>query len=577
MTAEIVQLRQDPDQSALRATGAEYAVLGALLLEESAELVLEVAAICEAGDFFYHRDKLIFGLLVGMAQERRPICMVTLVDCIQATGKTEEYGGLGYVSSLPDRAPSSANVREHARAVREAALRRRARVLAGELRELLEGGALDTEADLPEVLARAGRAIEVLVAQVGELRAPVGPDPLVRARLAISKQDKTPRPTLSNVSTIFMEDPRWSSLRLNLLGDTLEWQGKVWEQGALMRAEAARWLARHYQLEANGKLVEEALLAAAQARAYHPVAEYLQGLTWDGERRIHRLLDEALGVEPTELLQLYVRRFLLGAVARAMRPGSKVDTALILVGAQGARKSSFFRELFGAGWFGDSPIPIGDKDAAIQLRAVWGYEAAEMEDLSRKTAEAVKQFLSSPADLYRAPYERAASSRPRHSVLCGSTNRAEFLTDDTGSRRFWPITVPDAHVIRLDLVRAWRDQLWAEAMAAWQAGEPWWFERDEEERLGRAVDVARYQERDPWEPDVEAYLKNTWTPFSTEEVMNGLKLRMDERDQRTSRRLSRILGQLGYVQKSIRQPSDRFIKRWSHARFSANRPDENPG
>lgn len=560
-----------PAPADLAPIDAERTVLGGLML--APEQLEDVAAVLAPGDFFRGHHRTLYTLLLTMAREREPIELVSVIHRIRATRQPDEYGGLGYVSGLPDQVVSTENLLHYARTVRLYFLRRSTRDLARRLTTMLIAGAEDQERDLAEVLSRAGQELQAVSVQVGQVRAFDGPDPLVRAKLEMNAQ-RLPKPSLSNLTIIFGEDPRWSTLRLNRLGDTIEWQGRSWEQGAAMRAEAARWLALHYRMTATGANVEEALLAVSQARAFYPVEEFLCGLTWDRQPRIHRLLGEVLGVESTPLLQLYVRRFLISAVARALDPGCKVDTALILVGAQGAKKSGFFKTLFGAEWFGDSPIPIGDKDAAILLQRVWGYEAAEMEDLSRKTAEAVKQFMSTAADIYRSPYERAATAKKRRSVLCGTANRAEILVDDTGARRFWLLTIPGGWIVRLDLIASWRDQLWAEARAAYESGERWWFDRDEELDLGRAEDVRQYQERDPWEGDVEDALKNVFSPFKTEEVLKWLKLRAEERNQTNSRRVARILTSLGYTSKSMRvgKDKDEFVRRWIHARWPAEAP-----
>lgn len=547
---------------------AEQTVLGGLMLEP--EKLEEVGAVLGPGDFFRPHHRTLYALLVAMGRDREPIELVSVIQRIRATRQPDEYGGLGYVSALPDQVVSTENLLHYARTVRLYALRRSTRDLARRLSTMLVAGAEDQERDLAEVLTRASQELQAVSVQVGQVRSFDGPDPLVRAKLALNAQ-RLPKATLSNLTLIFGEDPRWSSLRLNRLGDTIEWNQGTWEQGAAMRAEAARWLAQHYRLDvSSGSLIEEALLAVAQARAFYPVEEYLRGLTWDGTPRIERLLGEVLGVESAPLLQLYVRRFLLSAVARALEPGCKVDTGLILVGSQGAKKSGFFKTLFGPEWFGDSPIPIGDKDAAILLQRVWGYEAAEMEDLSRKTAEAVKQFMSTAADIYRSPYERSATAKKRRSVLCGTANRAEILVDDTGARRFWLLTIPHGWIVRLDLVTSWRDQLWAEARAAYERGERWWFEIDEEAELGRAADVRQYQERDPWEGDVEEALRTVYTPFKTEEVLKWLKLRAEERNQNTSRRVAKILSGLGYLSKTMRPGKGDLgvVRRWTHPRWA---------
>lgn len=421
--------------------------------------------------------------------------------------------------------------------------------------------------DLADVL-RGPEAVDILLRLLAdaEQQQPVavpeedGPHSRVLPLLAANNRGQL-KGCFSNVYLIFLRDPRWADLRLNVLGDIVERGGKDVGNEAVLTAQATAWLAEHYQVYVGTQMVRDALWAVAQERSYSPVADYLRSIRWDREPRIHRLLGEVLGCAEHETHQLYLRRFMVSAVARALDPGCKVDTTLVLVGEQGAKKSSFFKLLFGAKWFGDSPIPIGDKDAAILLRTVWGYEAAEMEDLSKRTSEAVKQFLSTAADLYRGLWERNARFKPRHAVLCGSTNRTQFLTDETGHRRFWPLLVPKDHVICLDLVEEWRDQLWAEAVAAHRAGERWWFDRQEE--LDRQVEVESFAESDPWEEIFQEWLATRMYPFSINEALGGaLKLDAWQQDQRTVRRVGKVLRRLGCQPKSSRD-NGKFTWKWS--------------
>ena len=398
-----------------------------------------------------------------------------------------------------------------------------------------------------------------------------GPHPPTQRQLALTKES-FPRACYSNAVVILQKDPRWATLRLNLLNDVVEHDGKDTPELTLV-AQAAVWLSQNYGLHLGSQPVKEALYAVATERAYSPIQDYLRGLTWDGQGRIQRLLPEVFGLPATPLYETYLRRFMVGAVARALSPGCKVDTALIFVGQQGAKKSSFFQTLFGAAWFSDSPIPIGSKEAGIQLRATWGYEAAEMEDLNKRTAEAVKQFMSSSSDLFRGLWERGARRRLRSSVLCGSCNKPQFLSDETGHRRFWPLPVPDEVVIRNDLVRAWRDQLWAEALVLYEAAQSsidagetpapglrWWFERDEERE--RAGDVAQFVESHPWEETIKRWLPRA-VPFTTTEVLTDcLRLDAAQQNQVAARQAGRVLITLGYVSKVIRQENDTFLRRW---------------
>jgi predicted P-loop ATPase len=171
----------------------------------------------------------------------------------------------------------------------------------------------------------------------------------------------------------------------------------------------------------------------------------------------------------------------------------KVDTVLILAGKQGARKSTAFRVLAGDDWFSDTAIDIRSKDSFQSIRGVWLYELAELAATRPRDAESVKAFLSAPTDRYRPPYGRNVVESHRQCVFVGTTNEATFLSDPTGARRFWPVSVG---TIDIDAIRHDRGLLWAEAVEAYRAGEPWWLDPDEDRALSDAQE--QYQHEDPW-------------------------------------------------------------------------------
>jgi len=241
--------------------------------------------------------------------------------------------------------------------------------------------------------------------------------------------------------------------------------------------------------------VRDAVLLVAQQRRYHPVREFLSGLKWDGVPRIASVLEEILGVEPTELSQAMMRAWFISAVARPMKPGCKVDHVLILVGPQSLGKSQFFVELAGAKWFSDSVIDIQNRDSYLLMRRVWILEWSELEAMQRaRHQDAVKAFITSAVDIYRAPYARSTESVPRTSIIVGTTNDASFLSDPSGNRRYWPIGVK--REVNLRRLREWGDLLWAEAVVAYNAGEKWWLTPAMEEQLSEQQ--GEFEQIDPW-------------------------------------------------------------------------------
>jgi putative DNA primase/helicase len=268
-----------------------------------------------------------------------------------------------------------------------------------------------------------------------------------------------------------------------------------------------------------------------------------------------------LGSEEPRHAEL-VYRWMIGAVARVMRPGCKMDTSLMLVGQQGAGKSTFFAVLGGA-HHRDTFLDITSKDALVQLHGSWLYELSELETVIGTRAESrFKAFITSTHDAYRAPYARVVENRPRSCVLCGSTNRREFLTDDTGSRRFW--VVPVAGKINVDALRAARDQLWAEAVAAFDAGERWWLDAETEAAVQSANQD--WQETDPWSEPVAKYLGNPAlrNVTTTEVLEHALGVEIPRQGRAEQMRAGRILSQLGWNRAQVRDRSGR--RHWVYER-----------
>ena len=302
--------------------------------------------------------------------------------------------------------------------------------------------------------------------------------------------------------------------------------------------------------------VRNAMVQVATLNGYNPVRDYLNGLTWDGTPRLDSVAETLFGAEDTQLNRTLIRRWFISGVARPFKPGAKVDSVLIFVGKQGAGKSTAFRVLAGDDLFTDSTIVIGSKDAFMTLRRCWILEWGELDSLSRaRDAEAAKAFITSAVDTYRPPYGHVDVVVPRTGIIVGSTNKDEFLTDETGNRRFWPITVG-----RIDLqgLAAQRDQLWAEAVVAFRAGEHWWLDNAEEAALGLVH--ADHVLSDPWEQPVLAWTSSRLAEgFSAAEVLAGaLEKPAGQWTKGDEMRLAKLLRQLGFSNRKIHGG----IKRW---------------
>lgn len=263
----------------------------------------------------------------------------------------------------------------------------------------------------------------------------------------------------------FLRPPPWRTLT----------RGNEWMDDD--DVDLAAWL-QDWEVPVRSELtVSRVVRAHASKRPYNPVREWLDKLTWDGEPRISEVLIEVLSAKGNGLyLSSVLRRFMISAVARAMKPGCKADYMLVLVGDQGRQKSSFVHAL-GEPWTADANSAFGTKDAIAELDGVWIMELGELSGMKKSEVETVKFFVSRQVDRYRPAYARAAINQPRSCVFVGTTNEHKFLMDSSGNRRFWPVQCADR--IDLKLLREHRDMLWAEAVAAWRAGEPWYLTGDE--------------------------------------------------------------------------------------------------
>lgn len=291
-------------------------------------------------------------------------------------------------------------------------------------------------------------------------------------------------PTIENALIIMRNDPNikgryyYDAFRERpiVCGD-LPWQDLKKRQSDCWQDSDDAGLRMHlekfYKIDSQLK-IRDAVELAMMEQTRHPVREYLSGLTWDGVKRADTLFVDYLGAEDSEYTREVTRKALIGAVARIFSPGCKHDHVLVLVGPQGSRKSTTLAKL-GKKWFSDSLYTLAGKDALEQIQGFWIIELGEMAATKKADLEQIKQFVSKQSDSYRAAYARRTQEHPRQCAFFGTTNDDEFLRDATGGRRFWPVTVTDLGVTLGELLTdEIVDQIWAEIVVRYNAGESWY-------------------------------------------------------------------------------------------------------
>lgn len=286
--------------------------------------------------------------------------------------------------------------------------------------------------------------------------------------------------TIDNIRIILENDPILKGrFALNRFANSVEVQGALpW----MVKEEKRRWndadtnglywyLEKRYEITKRGN-IDAAFALCVEQNAFNRVADYINGLMWDGTPRLDTVFIDYLGASDDAYTRAVTRKSFTAAIARAMEPGCKYDNMLILCGPQGIGKSTLL-DTASRGWFNDSIRSFEGKDASELLQGVWIVEIAELDAFRRTDVSRIKQFLSLRADRYRAAYGRTVQELPRRCVFFGTCNEKDFLQDETGNRRFWPVDVGVIPAVK----SVWRDlpseidQIWAEAKARWQTGE----------------------------------------------------------------------------------------------------------
>lgn len=260
----------------------------------------------------------------------------------------------------------------------------------------------------------------------------------------------------------------------------------------------------------SSQKVDDALALEIEKKRFHPIVDYLKSLIWDGNPRVDNLLIDYFGAEDNPYTKAAIRKSLCAAVARVFVPGTKFDTALILVGPQETYKSTFIKKL-GRTWFSDTFSTVQGKESFEQLQGAWIIEMAELSGLKKAEVESIKHFMSKREDQYRPAYGRTVETYKRQCVFFGTTNRDDFLRDPTGNRRFLPVDVRPEFIkksVADDLTEEEIDQIWAEAYALYKAGEPLYM-TSEEDRIAKA-EQHKHSESDERRGIIEEFLNKRY-------------------------------------------------------------------
>jgi predicted P-loop ATPase len=318
-------------------------------------------------------------------------------------------------------------------------------------------------------------------------------------------------PTPDNLEKILLEHPAWREvLGFNAFTNRMEKRTPPptpdactgeWLDDDVHRLRV--WLNQEYEVDFAATLLFAGADVAARRNPFDPAQENLQryAAAWDGEERLNTWLSEFLGADRShgaDYLRELGRCWMIGLVARVLRPGCQRDDVLVLQGDQSIGKTTTARLIAAAIATDAYTAALGDlgsDEAKLALQGVVIAELGELAALGRSQLEAVKSFITETADRVRGKYERKYRTIQRTVSFIGTTNADAFLRDATGERRWWPV-----HLLGpIDRIRlgAAIPQLLGEAVTRLSAGEAWHITN--RAALAQAEEVrAECKEEDSW-------------------------------------------------------------------------------
>lgn len=317
------------------------------------------------------------------------------------------------------------------------------------------------------------------------------------------------------------------------LTDRVDIELTAWLQGALRIPKASKFTVR------------DAITGVAMQNVRNEPVEWLNAIPWDGIERLPMMLADGWGAADSQFIRDIGRCFVVGMVARIFQPGCQLDYLPVFEGPQGNYKSKALRYL-GGKYHTEMHEEVGSKDFYQGLMGKMLVEFSEMHTLtgSRRDVRRIKGILSNPIDRYRESYGFRAADHRRRCVFAATTNPEEWNNDDTGARRFWPVVTGD---INFDYIAGNREQLFAEALHRYRAGEAWW---DFDQEAAKVEQDARKTD-DPWMERIREYSKVEYFIRCDVVLEDVLNLPVRDRDMTAARRVGCILRQLGFVKKNI--------------------------
>ena len=354
------------------------------------------------------------------------------------------------------------------------------------------------------------------------------------------------------------------SFTMNRMNDRLYVNGNLISDGLV-----SSLMTKLRELEYSSKPVFfDVVIAEGYKNQFHPIEEYLNSLSWDGEDHIgnlSRYFKDKDGVFP-----LLIRKWLIGAVSRILEPSpAQQNPMLVFDGKQGCGKSIFVN------WLGSvlpelfisSPIYPDNKDFVINSASHFVWEVEELGSTIRKAdREALKAFITRPEVSFRPPYGKFEIKKLVTCSYIGTINdEGGFLNDPTGNRRFRVCGLTSInwdYSTNIDV-----NQVWANAVGLFHKGDTYKLDKSEENIIDGINN--RFEIDDPLANFLmENFIIDKDNPnlfCTTNEIISTLKkcgVQIDVIDRGVSMRISAILTKMDLEKKQKRIGTGNAVRGW---------------
>ncbi len=342
-------------------------------------------------------------------------------------------------------------------------------------------------------------------------------------------------------------DDFYDRMYSDLWGGVKEWAD---EHDVMLTA----WIQRNVNMpKLNKTTVRDAVDQWSRINIRNEPRDWMESLVWDKTERLPTLMADAFGALQDDYSAAVGRCWMTSMVARTYLPGCKVDTMPVFEGPQGRGKSTAL-SIIGGKWFAEMHEDMTTKDFLQNLPGKLLVEISEMHSFNRAEIDRIKGIISCATDRYRPSYGRRSIDHPRRGVWAGTTNRDDWIRDDTGARRFWPIACGE---INLNYLREQREQLFAEARCLFQAGKPWW---DIDHVLATSEQNKR-RDIDEWQEYILPWCASREYVNVGEILTFVLEITPDRQGRSEQMRVASILRSNGF-KKHDKWENGKVLKRW---------------